>query len=198
MFILKIQQYLDFPLILFTIQIYHQGCVMASLKCKTTSYMYHYQIWWLPQNNTNELAILVIIFCSKIFSWTSYRAFFYRKAPFSFLSHNRRRILFRFSPQCIQHCPVQCPMKGWPVSADQFDPNMVQNCSPGHFCSHIYFIYIIFIYSPVLKYLVTHLRTLSPSLVWCNHNIGGDEKSSVFSWWNHIVRLVPDLAKIWC
>ena len=40
---------------------------------------------------------------------------------------------------------------------------------------------------------MTYLRTLSPSLVWCNHNIGCDEKSPVFRWWNHIVRLVPDL-----
>ena len=38
-----------------------------------------------------------------------------------------------------------------------------------------------------------HLWTLSPCLVWCDDNIGGDEKSPVFSRWNHIVRLVPDL-----
>ena len=40
---------------------------------------------------------------------------------------------------------------------------------------------------------IYHLRTLSPSLVWCYDNVGGDEKSPVFSRWNHIIRLVPDL-----
>ena len=47
-----------------------------------------------------------------------------------------------------------------------------------------------------IRYSLTHLRTLSPSLVWCNHNVGGDEKSPVFSWRNHIVRFVPDLTNI--
>ena len=35
-------------------------------------------------------------------------------APLLYLFHNRRRILFPCFPRCIQHCPVQCPMKGWP------------------------------------------------------------------------------------
>ena len=44
---------------------------------------------------------------------------------------------------------------------------------------------------------VSHLRTLSPGLVWCNDNIGGDEESPVFSWGNNIVCFVPHLVQIW-
>ena len=47
----------------------------------------------------------------------------------------------------------------------------------------------------IYQYLssISHLWTLSPGLVWCDHNIGGDKKSPVFCRWNHIVRLVPHL-----
>ena len=55
--------------------------------------------------------------------------------------------------------------------------------------------YLIPIMFLVLFISNSYLRTLPPSLVGRNNNIGCDKKSSVLRRWDHVVRFVPYLGR---